>query len=417
MAFNAVKPFLRDNRWTLALQAVSLGLSCLLLFFMVRLVGSAISGVNADITADWLVRAAVRDGVDPAVGLRELGRRYGVAYLGEGEHEVPVVGRLHPRTPGALVLMTPLLLVGSGEVFSVWNVVNGLAIAALMAVSVIVVGRERWPLAMAMLPLVPAMLPVWRGLEFATHTATLAVATWVFVIATRHRDRFWPGLLLGGVIAMRLFPALMLFPAFRWGRWRAAGTAVIVALLLTLGGLAFSTVGLSESVGLLQASTGQWAAFSFNTSLAKGLTELGLQPGVSSAVSISVGLGTAIALMITVRRYDLALTAVLIVSVLTSPLSWSHYDLFLMPGAFLVFWTAKSRRGRILSAASLAIWVAGGVVASLGGSAWAGGLAFEFAVRGVLLAAIVAEGMHRSGEVSPTRAYVATLQRRLSGDG
>jgi hypothetical protein len=396
---------------------VAVVVAAIMLVTMVRLVGSVISGADADITADWLVRSAVRDGVDPAVGLRELGRRYRVEYLGEGEHEVPVVGRLHPRTPGALVLMTPLLLLGPGEIFLAWNVVNGLAMAALMAVSVLVAGRERWPHALALLPLVPAMLPVWRGLEFGAHSAVLAVATWVFVIATRGRDRFWPGLLLGAVIAMRLFPALVLIPAVRWGRWRAAGTAVTVAFLLTLGGLALPTVGLSQSVGQLRASTEQWAAFSFNTSIVKGLADFGMPIEAAAALAIGLGLISALTIVTKVRRYDLALAAVLVVALLTSPLSWIHYDLFLVPGAFLVLWTARSHVSRIFSASYLGGWVAAGVVVSFAGSGSAESAVYVWLLRGLLLWVAVGEGVHPPGDGVRPAPSTAAPARSLRDEG
>ena len=58
----------------------------------------------SDARADWIVTKAFISGLDPYADIRTLADQFGVEYVNPGLGEV----LSHPRTPGALLLQTPM---------------------------------------------------------------------------------------------------------------------------------------------------------------------------------------------------------------------------------------------------------------------------------------------------------------------
>lgn len=340
------------------------------------------STANSDITADWLVRAAARDGIDSRIGVRELAGLYGVDYVGEASSTVATSGRVHPRTPGALLVLTPLLLAEPGSLVPAFLVINGVFTAGLMAVTVGVVGEARRAWSVALLPLIPATLPVLRAFEFGAHSIILAVAVWVFVLATRDRDRAWPGVLLGVAIAVRLFPALLMFPALAGRRWKASAAAGATATGLTVWGLLLPGVSMEQTIGVLRTASNQWAGVGFGGSISAVAAAMGIPVSASAIGSAAIGVVGATVIALRVKDYQLAFAACLILAVLASPLSWVHYDVLLIPAVFLVlFADGRGAWGRILASLTVAGWLLG-KMADHG--------AVDMALRGSLLFALPA---------------------------
>jgi hypothetical protein len=79
---------------------------------VVQLVAApALSGSFSDLTLDKLVVNAAVDGDDPYVSVENLAGRYGVVLGDLGASELGDAKRIHPRPPGAFLLLLPLMLV------------------------------------------------------------------------------------------------------------------------------------------------------------------------------------------------------------------------------------------------------------------------------------------------------------------
>ena len=91
--------------------------------------------VIADSTADWLVTTAAAEGDDPYSDLRGLAELYGVDYQIARTDLLGPPPYVHPRTPGALLLQTPMLLSTPQTVHRVMTAITALCLFYLLQVS------------------------------------------------------------------------------------------------------------------------------------------------------------------------------------------------------------------------------------------------------------------------------------------
>ena len=302
-----------------------------------------IRSVNAALTdarADWIVVSAAIEGMDPWADLRDLGARLGTQYLPVGDVELGEFFRAHPRTPGALLLLTPLSAFGPDAAYPLMVVLTSVA-AALASLFALTKHRSMPLGAMSVVAIALAGSGAYlSALEFGTQSVFILLlisATWLL---TRDGDSIGGGIALGVAATLKLFPLLFIIPLLAYKRLRAVVAAGLTVVILNAAGVLVLDLDPGRVFGLLDAAD-EWLVASFNGSLAMPLAAVGLNPALASlvvsAVAVIVALGS-------VRRgwsFDFTVAVLIVVSVLCAPLAWPHYDVLL----FAVVAYIISRRG------------------------------------------------------------------------
>jgi len=344
-----------------------------------------------------VTRAAV-DGVK-SNDVIELGQRYNVPF--EWPEDSVQVERLssspwksvsgysvwpHPRTPGAELLMVPLLLVPGRSAYLAATIANALFFLLLVVViipRVEAVNRERLLL---VAPLALAAAPVFGTFEYGTKSMVLAVLLGAAWISGRHRDSILAGAAIAIAITLKLWPAFILLPFLYFGRRRVVSVAVGGAVALNVVGMVAFQTSPVDLVSMLARSGETFLLLVSNSSAVAWLAALGWSPvAVFSALAVVGGLGT----WWTSRcgGYDAGVAFATTTALLISPLSWAHYDMVLIgvalwlmsrrgPGRLLgIGWllmalTGLSARWLIASIPLQSLWTLGGRLVLLTGISW-----------------------------------------------
>lgn len=317
--------------------AAALALLCIAIAVPSYLIGLRLPpSEGPDIVADWLVTRAAVDGADPYANPEELAARYGVEYRFRTTPELDSAAVSHPRTPGALVVMTPLLLFPPERL-------NALAVAVTLVCIVLVVllgldmaRAPSWlavPIVLLALPTPPTIL----ALHHATQSGVVALLVTYGIWTTSRRDSAAGGLALGVATVLKVFPLLLLLP-LALGRRRRAGLLFAGSVAaLTLAGFAFPEVGPAVALDALQTAGSNWITLSANGSLARVLTLAGVSPAAAPLLcGVTVGLVAVAVVIVGARRgvrLEDQLLVTLAIALLWIPLSWIHYDLALYPVA------------------------------------------------------------------------------------
>ena len=231
--------------------------------------------------------------------------------------------------PVAALLFRPLLLLPFPLVQVLWTAAGVAALAAAVLLVVRAVGARLGP-GLALLAVLLWLEPVQNTLAYGQVNLLLLLAV-LYDVALRPGRRT-EGALLGVAVAVKLTPAIFVLYLLARGRYRAAATAVGVAVGLTLAGWAvlpaqsraywFGAVldpgrpGASEFVGnqslrgtLVRLLDGEAAA----------LPWLLLTPAVAAG-------GILLAAAVAGRRGEVLGTCLAaLVGLLVSPVSWSHH--------------------------------------------------------------------------------------------
>ncbi|MEV6299761.1 glycosyltransferase 87 family protein [Actinoplanes sp. NPDC051861] len=252
--------------------------------------------------------------------------------------------------PFAALLMLPLSAVPTGLLHLIWTAGTALAVAALA----LLVDRRAAPLVALVLML---SAPVSSTFKYGQVSLLLAVLVATDVLLLRHSRH--QGVLIGLAAAIKLTPLIFIPMLWLTGRRRAAGVAT--ATFLACGLLAahllpaeswrywttefhdVSRLGFITSVG--------------NQSLNGALLRLGVPHRELLATALA-GLIAATALLAT-RNLD-RLAALVITgaaSVVLSPVSWTHHQIWLVLAAFLPL--AHATRALILAVMLLPVTALG----------------------------------------------------------
>ena len=229
--------------------------------------------------------------------------------------------------------------------------------------------------ASVLVPLAAVLLPIQTNFEHQNMNplllALIAAATWQLVRGLDGRA----GMLLGVAIALKVFPALLLIVLLSRKRWRAAGAAVMTALVLTLVPLMlYGADGFADLIrDFWRLANSGFPARGNNQSLLAALDRLF---GSGDAEFIHQAEGTTLivfvvlaALLLTglsaagikarapaIATTTLQMWAALVAAVLLSPIAWDHYWVLLFPAMFLLY---DSRDPRLLGGSSrYAFWLA-----------------------------------------------------------
>lgn len=294
------------------------------------------NAAQLDVLADWLVVQAAWDpSVSVGAPLGELAQRYQLDYQ-------PVLDPAqvsHPRTPGALLLMSPLALVPSTAVPIFWGGLSAVLLSLLVLGGGRLVGWSwgQGGIALLVVAISPSAL---ASLAFGTQSVLLAVLLAVSPLLVLSRREALGGALLGGAITLKLFPLLLLPAFFRFPR-ALVYCAVTVLLLSGLGWL-LPGVSLIDSARGIAAAPEVWFSLPHNGSMAAILSHsLGLSRVIATAAGAAFAFVALVVLMSRISSADphrilLVYFGLIPVALLTMPNSWLHYDLALVPAAFFL---------------------------------------------------------------------------------
>jgi hypothetical protein len=222
-----------------------------------------------------------------------------------------------PYPAAAAVALAPFGALGFDTAAAVW----GLLLIASIFGSLMLLGVSDW----RVYALIACSQPVISSVRLGQVTPILLVLA---VCAWRWRDRRWiAGAALGVAIALKIFlwPLLVWMLATR--RYGAAGIAVALAGLATLGAWALiGFAGLAEYPELVRRLTEVVAEGSM--SLVGLGTELGLPPELADAMPYLVGIPMLAAAYLVARKPDgdrRAFSLALVACMALTPIVWQHY--------------------------------------------------------------------------------------------
>lgn len=322
--------------------------------------------VSSDIRADWIVVAAIEAGLDPHRGLAELSNELGVEFALLEAEGVPTSGRVHPRTPGLLLLLTPLTAVSIEIVFEISLIVNAVATALLLLVICPRLVGKIGPRMPVVAGLAVVGYPIVSAFGYGAHSVVVACLTWGAVHILLVNGDKTPGVLLGLAAIARIFPLALVLPLWVERRRQAIVVMGLTSLFLTMLGMAVFSIDLRPAVSSLSIATEQWGASSGNGSPGVWLRAMGMSTAASSIVLL-VGGTVAAVIWVVKTRGDLVLSVggTLLIVLLASPLSWTHYDVMLIPPA--IFLAVKgSKVTSALSMLYLLLWAIATVAAIKG---------------------------------------------------
>ena len=294
-----------------------------------------LSGASSDLTLDWLVVNAVVDGENPYQAIESLAQRYDVKLGDFGASELGDVVRIHPRPPGAMLLLLPLLLLSPDSLHAFSLIFNTVAaVVFLLAIAAATSIRADWFLLTA--PLLILSHPAISAFEFGSQSFIVAVLVTIAIGLLGRGSSLYGGVALGLAITLKLWPALLVVLLLRRGHRRD-----VVAALATSGGLALLASVLFRLSppqvwdGLTSAGS-TWVGYSGNGSLAGRFALMGVP--VQGAIALSSLLLIAVLPWLWGRRVDLdvALWGTVAIALLASPLSWDHYNVVLIPIAIVL---------------------------------------------------------------------------------
>lgn len=296
-----------------------------------------------DLRADRLTALAALKGLNPYEPVADLAARYG-STLGWTH--------VHPRTPGALILQLPLVLVDETSLVYVSALGTAFALVAIFAISLRVVSAPPIVAVLAALAAGVSSVAVESAVVGSQSPLVALLLTWAWW-RLRSEDDALGGIALGLAITLKLFPWVIV-ASLVLHRRKAAAAAVIATSILTLGGLGLPGVDLGDAARAVSSANLSQSA-ELNSSASRFVGELIdiealtlMMAGVVLAVGIFVG--------VRVPDHDRGWHAMTAFALAASPLIWRHYMLALIPA--LLWLAGRSRCGLTMAALGAAWFVA-----------------------------------------------------------
>jgi hypothetical protein len=281
-----------------------------------------------DVETDWVVLQAVRAGLDPFTDVGRLAENLGESINRPGLSELDDGPWIHPRTPGALLVLYPLALVGMETATFLLLAVSGAVLIWLALVAVPrLSGLEVETVLLWTVPLL-ASAPVFSAFEFGTQSIVICALVAVGWLNARTGDGWVGGVALGVAGVLKLWPLLLVVPLAAQRRWRMVATSLGTAMILMLVGFFVTDTTLGTTMAALQAASERWVGFSHNGSFGAVAARLGIEPLVLLAPLAVAGSG--ISWMAAKRSLDSGLAFAIVVGLLVVPLSWEHYNVSLL---------------------------------------------------------------------------------------
>lgn len=297
-------------------------------YFSIFATNGAGSAAIADSTADWLVASAFVEGLDPYAHLHELSAHYEVAYL-DSDADERVSNA--PRTPGALVLLAPLVLLGGPEQARAAMLAIGVG---AVAATFLLIGKAVPVSTVALVIGVAAAMvsgPARWSFLFVTQSPIVMFLVAVVVLTAMQGDRYTTGLALAVAGTLKVFPLLLVICLIVMRRWRAVtATAVGLGVLNSIP-LLMPNVSLVPMVSAMTDTAGAWIDLTIG--IPGLLSQWSTSPNFLTVTLIAV-VAIGIASVPVVRRevtVQLGALGLLSASLLVLPISWPHYILTLIP--------------------------------------------------------------------------------------
>jgi hypothetical protein len=198
-------------------------------------------------------------------------RPFGEIVAAHGYPPPPVAG-MNARTPGALLLQLPLLLIPERVLLltTVGLVLIQLAFALFLTKRIVT--ASKMPLAAG--PLFFVSFPAVTAIMFGATTVLLMVD--FVLLAWAFRDRRWAGVPLGLAMASRLWPALIAVGFWIGGYRRTAVHSIGVCVVISTIGLFLPAVTLTGTVASVIGGTAAWVTRNQNVSAALTATRIGI---------------------------------------------------------------------------------------------------------------------------------------------
>lgn len=255
-----------------------------------------------DALFDWVVVQAITGDGTPHDPLHELFRHHG--------YSAPVELHEHPRTPGALLLQTPMLAVGKEWARPILSVVS---VASLAVLAWAASRLTQWPKSViGAVGVVAAMsYPVREGFLFGSQSLLVAALIGVAWVWLREGRDMPAGVALAAATTLKLFPGLLVVLLWRKHR-RASWWALGVTAALNLVGLLLPDVSVAGTIEAMRAAQ-EW--------------------NVTNPANIGLGLpvwatigGACVAVLATHRsRLDSVMVVGSAAMLILVPFVWVHY--------------------------------------------------------------------------------------------
>jgi alpha-1,2-mannosyltransferase len=307
---------------------------------------------DADVKYDWLsAKAALSSNAYEDV--LTLGEREGVDlivhYPTGAERPFP-----HPRTPGAILLSLPLLVIGYDNLFAVSvGITVGLAVLVVNTLTSSMPIRRR----LIVFALLAASAPFVTTVRFAGQAMVVSaavIAAWVFYRRGRDTAAGW---LLAVAGVLKLFPLILVVPMLLQRRWKAAGITALAVVALTAVGLMLPGVGLEDAGGALTHGSEVWFSLLANGSIAGVMARSGLSRVGAEVVALAVGVVVSVYAVHRHRDRTMADPTIwLALALLVLPLSWVSYDLALIAALIQGVVTREPTR-RLVNLGIWGLWI------------------------------------------------------------
>ena len=279
-----------------------------------------VPGTTYDFVYDWLSARAFIDGINPYQTIDRLTDIYGLT------NEMQSI---HPRTPGALMILGPIgLLPFSLEyIFGrVLTVSSAIGLAWIFAR----IGRLPVSTVLALLPLLLLMPPFSRVLLRSQTDFLIAALIGATLLLVSRGDRFFAGIPLGLAVTLKLWAWPLGLALLLGRRWRAGVGVAMTLMFLNLMGLAVPHVSFE---GTLEALDSAWIAHGARTgsvSAVLGVSPI-LLPGL---LLILMGVWGAARRE---RPWDVLYIYSIPLALIAAPIVWLTYTIsLLIPVAWLL---------------------------------------------------------------------------------
>ncbi|MGH9168054.1 MAG: glycosyltransferase family 87 protein, partial [Acidimicrobiia bacterium] len=288
--------------------------------------------LDADIRADWVTVKAAWEGVAPYSDLEDLALRWDLQYRSNLPEQARAAGQaaVHPRLPGALLLLSPILIIPTSVLFELWFAFNLLLLLVLLWGCSRGGGEARARL-LLLAPIALFTTPVQWTLAWSTQSLLVAV----LVLYCWRLSGRWSGTLTGvplGIAGtLKVFPLVAIVPLVRSHRERVAGGALGAMVLLSAVGAAVLGVSVREALGAIASAGSTWLPLEGNASLASLFHRTGMSSTLASLTGGGLGLVAVAWLLRRKLPEEETYFGSILAGLLASPLSWIHYDVVLIP--------------------------------------------------------------------------------------
>lgn len=315
----------------------ALALSALAIWMAFRIVGVT-DPSETDATADWITVRAAFMKLDLFQDIHDLAEATGASYVSSGTVIFGDEAIVNPRTPGSILLMSPMAFLDWDDAYMV--VVGLSAVAFLLLINYALPRLCRVGLSDLFVPILGVVVGLAYVQNFRWGTVSIPITLLVTLAWSRVRMGRSTGVALGVASTLKLYPGAMAIPLLVNRVTRRSGVVAAVTFgLLNIGGVAITGVSLGVSARMIQTGGSTWLTHPGNLSLPAVLSRSGL-PGWVTYVVVVAGALAVVGVSLS-RPINQSIALSLALAVVVSPLSWVHYDVLVIP-VLMILWCMRA---------------------------------------------------------------------------